>query len=98
MTDKEKKLIVDAIVKIADVTSTYDADHCEDVDAGVSEQIGPITKQLSTALGITEEVSKALIKLVHKNTAKFLVTICKKVLGSVNDDEEDDDDDEEGEE
>lgn len=98
MTDKEKKLIVDAIVKIADVTSTYDADHRGDVDAGVSEQIGPITKKLGDDLGITEEVDKGLIKLIHKSKAELLACLLKEVLGSVNDDEEDDDDDEEGEE
>ena len=98
MTDKEKKLIVDAIVKIADITSTYDADHRGVVDAGVSEQIGPVTKKLSDDLGITEEMDEGLIKLLHKNTKECLCTLLKMVLDSVNDDEEDDDDDEEGEE
>lgn len=98
MTDKEKKLIVDAIVEIADITSIYDADHKGEVDAGVSGQIGPVTKKLCTDLGITEEMDVGLIKLIHKNTAELLVALCKKVLDSVNDDEEDDDDDEEGEE
>lgn len=98
MTDKEKKLIVDAIVKIADITSIYDTEHRGAVDAGVSKQIGPVTKKLCADLGITEEADKGLIKLIHKNNAEFLATLLKKVLDSVNDDEEDDDDDEEGEE
>ena len=88
MTDKEKKLIVDAIVKIADITSTYDADHCEEVEDGVSEQIGPVTKKLGADLGITEEMDNGLIKLVHKNTASLLVADLKRALDSVNDDEE----------
>ena len=99
MTDKEKKLIVDAIVKIADITSTYDTDHEGEVDAGVSEQIGPVTKKLCADLGITEEMDVGLIKLIHKNNAELLTALLKKALDSVNDDEEDDDDDdEEGEE
>ena len=99
MTDKEKKLIVDAIVKIADITSTYDTDHEGEVDAGVSEQIGPVTKKLCADLGITEEMGVGLIKLIHKNNAELLTALLKKALDSVNDDEEDDDDDdEEGEE
>ena len=99
MTDKEKKLIVDAIVKIADISSTYDADRYDDVEAGVSKQIGSVTKKLSADLGITEEVDRGLLKLVLKNTAGFLDSILKKALDSANDDEKDDDDyDEEGEE
>lgn len=99
MTDKEKKLIVDAIVKIADVTATYDSEHLGVVDAGVSKQIGPITKKLGADLGITEEMDEGLTKLIHKNTVETLAFLLKKVLDSVNDDDDDDDeDDEEGEE
>lgn len=94
MTDKEKKLIVDAIVKIADVSSTYDTEHLGKVDEGVAEQIAPITKKLGDDLGITEEMDKGLIKLVRKNTAEALAAILKRALDSINDDE----DDEEGEE
>lgn len=99
MTDKEKKLIVDAIVKIADITSTYDTDHCDEVEDGVSKQIGPVTKKLSADLGITKEMDEGLTKLIHKNTVETLAFLLKKALDSVYDDEEDDDeDDEEGEE
>ena len=98
MTDKEKKLIVDAIVKIADITSTYDTEHRGDVDAGVSKQIGPVTRKLGADLGITEEMDEGLNKLIRKNNAELLVTLMKKLLGSVNDEEEDDEDDEEDEE
>lgn len=87
MTDKEKKLIVDAIVKIADITSTYDTEHCGDVDAGVSEQICPVTEKLGADLGITEEMDDGLIKLLHKNTKECLRTILKMVLDNANDDE-----------
>ena len=98
MTDKEKKLIVDAIVKIADITSIYDTEHRDDVDVGVSKQIGPVTKKLCADLGIAEEADKGLVKLIRKNNAELLAALLMKVLDSVNDDEENDDDDEEGEE
>ena len=98
MTDKEKKLIVDAIVEIADVSAIYDTEHRGKVDEGVAKQIAPITKKLSTDLGITKEVDEGLNRLIIKNTAEFLGSLLKNVFDSVNDDEEDDDDDEEGEE
>ena len=59
MTDKEKELVVDAIVKIAEIT----ADECEHEAA---EKISKVTKKLEEDLGIVDECDKALRDLLFK--------------------------------
>lgn len=67
MTEKEKQSVVDAIVKIAEIT----ADECE---LKVAMRISKVTKKLEEDLGIGDECDKALSNLLF---AKFLETLVK---------------------
>lgn len=94
MTDKEKKLIVDAILEISDITSSHDAD-CRVRDkkyVGVSKEVATVTDKLAKGLDIAEEVNSALIKHMFNDFAELLAAL----FGDAEDD--DDDDEEEGEE
>lgn len=97
MTDKEKKLIVDAIVKIADVTANHDADYLvrDEKFVGVSKEVAAVTKKLSDDLDIADEVTSALTNHLFRVSVKDLAKLLSSLLGDA---EDDDDDDEEGEE
>lgn len=71
MTDKEKELVVDAIVKIAKIT----ADECEHKAA---EKISRVTKELEEGLGIVDECDKALSNLLLTEFLKFIAGAMEK--------------------
>lgn len=97
MTDKEKKLIVDAIVKIADVTSDHDAYYLvrDEKFVGVSKEVAAVTKKLSDDLDIADEVTSALTNHLFRVSVKDFAKLLSSLLGDA---EDDDDNDEEGEE
>jgi hypothetical protein len=91
MTDNEKKLVVDAVVKIADMSAEFDA--VNNTGGEISSKISVVTKKLCKELDIAEEVDGALSGLILKNMLKALATALKCAPN----DGEDDDDEEEGE-
>lgn len=103
MTDKEKKLIVDAILEISDITSTHDADYRvrDNKYVGVSKEVATVTEKLAKGLDIADEVDSALTNHMSKELIKDLAKLLSGLLGDAEDDDDDDDDaedDEEGEE
>lgn len=97
MTDKEKKLVVDAIVKIADVTANHDAEYRirDEKFVGVSKEVAAVTKKLSDDLDIADEVTSVLTNHLFRVSVKDLAKLLSSLLGDA---EDDDDNDEEGEE
>ena len=89
MTDKEKKLIVDAILEISDITSSHDADYRvrDEKFVGVSKEVATVTGKLAEGLNIANEVNSALIKHMFNDLAELFACLLS-----------DADDDEEGEE
>lgn len=87
MTDKEKKLIVDAILEISDITSTHDADYRvrDKKYAGVSKEVATVTGKLAEGLDIAGEVNSALLKHMFDDLAELLACL----FGDADDDEED---------
>ena len=87
MTDNEKKLIVDAILEIADITSTHDADYRvrDNKYVGVSKEVATVTAKLAKDLGIADEVNSAMLKHLFKDLAELLAVL----FGDAEDDEED---------
>ena len=96
MTDKEKKLIVDAIVKIADITANHDAYYLvrDKKYVGVSKEVAAVTKKLSDGLDIADEVTSALTNHLFRVSVKDLAKLLSSLLGDA---EDDDEDEEEGE-
>lgn len=96
MTDKEKKLIVDAIVKIADITANHDAYYLvrDEKFVGVSNEVAAVTKKLSDDLDIADEVTSALTNHLFRVSVKDLAKLLSSLLGDA---EDDDEDEEEGE-
>ena len=96
MTDKEKKLIVDAIVKIADITANHDAYYRvrDEKFVGVSNEVAAVTKKLSDDLDIADEVTSALTNHLFRVSVKDLAKLLSSLLGDA---EDDDEDEEEGE-
>ena len=96
MTDKEKKLIVDAIVKIADITANHDAYYLvrDEKFVGVSNEVAAVTKKLSDGLDIADEVTSALTNHLFRVSVKDLAKLLSSLLGDA---EDDDEDEEEGE-
>lgn len=92
MTDKEKKLIVDAIVKIADITSDHDADYRvrDNKYVGVSKEVATVTEKLAKDLDIADEVNSALLKHLFNDLAELLAVL----FGDAEDDEDDEEDEE----
>ena len=90
MTDKEKKLIVDAIVKIADVTADHDAHYRarDEKFVGVSKEVAVVTKKLSDDLDIADEVTSALTNHLFRVSVKDLAKLLSSLLGDAEDDEE----------
>ncbi len=97
MTDKEKKLVVDAILEIADITADHDADYLvrDKKFVGVSKKVATVTKKLSDGLDIADEVDSALINHLFRVSIEDLAKLLSGLLGDAEDDKEDD---EEGEE
>ena len=87
MTDKEKKLIVDAILEISDITSTHDAEYRvrDKKYAGVSKEVATVTGKLAEGLDIAGEVNSALLKHMFDDLSELLACL----FGDADDDEED---------